>query len=247
MKKQSKAQSSIEFVILITFMLIVFATIAYFIQTRTAEAQETANMNYAEQMRDLILNEISIAETMPFNYTKEFYLPLYIDGNNYTIAIDDGAELVINFRSKEYVYFLNKDFNWASTIQPGTNSIVKKQVSENIVYGFNVDIQSPYPNSYFNGTHSWVLGSILDQDCNEVCDAVDEYKCYLDNNWQDIDCDLIENYFGIECDDCSDNPNAINPRYTISGETIICYAANHNVNCGLSQPDTIRLCVCVPS
>ncbi len=137
MKKQIKAQTSVEFVVLITFMLLVFTVTAYLIQTRTAEAQNTENMKYAKQMHNLILNEVTIAETMPYNYTKNFILPFYIDGDNYTVTINEGVELVINFRSKEYVYFFNKNFDVGSTIKPGNNVLTKKEITGKIVYQFN--------------------------------------------------------------------------------------------------------------
>jgi hypothetical protein len=246
LKKQSKAQSSVEFVILVTFMLMVFVTITIVIQSRTSEAQDIENMNYAEQLKDIVFNEITIAESMPYNYTKNFYLPRFIDGNNYTLEINEGAELVINFRSKEYVYLLNKNFNWGSAILIGDNFITKRKVLDSIVYGFNVDVRSPYPNAYYNGTHSWVLGSVLNQNCNDVCDTVEGYKCE-NGDWSDIDCDLIENYFGIQCSDCSDVSAALNPRYEVFGEEIICYSGDNNVNCVLSDPNSARLCVCMPS
>jgi len=137
LKKQIKAQTSVEFVVLITFMLLVFTVTAYLIQTRTAEAQNTENMKYAKQMHNLILNEVTIAETMPYNYTKNFILPFYIDGDNYTVTINEGVELVINFRSKEYVYFFNKNFDVGSTIKPGNNVLTKKEITGKIVYQFN--------------------------------------------------------------------------------------------------------------
>ena len=118
-------------------MLLVFTVTAYLIQTRTAEAQNTENMKYAKQMHNLILNEVTIAETMPYNYTKNFILPFYIDGDNYTVTINEGVELVINFRSKEYVYFFNKNFDVGSTIKPGNNVLTKKEITGKIVYQFN--------------------------------------------------------------------------------------------------------------
>ena len=137
MKKQIKAQTSVEFVILVTFMLLVFTVVAYLIQTRTVEAQNTKNMEYAKQMHNLILNEVTIAETMPYNYTKNFNLPFYIDGDNYNVTINDGAELVINFRSREYVYFFNKNFDISSTIKLGNNILTKKEIAGKIIYQFN--------------------------------------------------------------------------------------------------------------
>jgi hypothetical protein len=76
-------------------------------------------------IKNLVFNEITIAEAMPPNYTKNFTLPSYLDGSNYTININEGIEFVINFRNKEYTYFFIQDFNETSNIQKGLNQIQK--------------------------------------------------------------------------------------------------------------------------
>lgn len=124
-KYHKKAQSSIEFAVLITFMMLFLAVFLVFIQSKTAEAQEAKNREYVTNIKNLVFNEITIAEAMPPNYTKNFTLPSYLDGSNYTININEGIEFVINFRNKEYTYFFIQDFNETSNIQKGLNQIQK--------------------------------------------------------------------------------------------------------------------------
>jgi len=152
LRNQHKAQSSVEFVILITFILIVFTVITILVQSRISEANQIKNNNYAKQIKNIIFNEVKIAEAMPVDYTKEFILPLYIEGNSYTIDIIDGTELIINYKDKEYVYFLSNNFNSYSYIQPGINIISKKRYADNnIVYGLNSIYYNPDCTGYYDG------------------------------------------------------------------------------------------------
>ena len=136
MKRQHKSQSSMEFVILITFLLLFFIITVVFIQARISEANEVKDRNHVNQLKNVIFNEIKIAKAMPYNYTKEFYLPIYIEGSDYTINVTDGIELVINYKDKEYVYFFSQDFNDTSTLNRGNNNISKIK-NINIDYKFN--------------------------------------------------------------------------------------------------------------
>ena len=141
MKKllSKKSQSSIEFIILITFMLVVFTVVSVSVQKRIVDTQDVKTRNTVDQLKNVIFTEIEIAESMPVNYSKDFYLPLYLDGSEYLIGIDDGVELNVSYRGKEYVYFFPIDFKTASHLSLGWNNITKVKIGPGqIEYSFNV-------------------------------------------------------------------------------------------------------------
>ncbi len=137
MKKLSKkAQSSIEFVVLFTFLLIFFTVFTIFIQSRIAEAKQTRDKNTIEELSEVIFNEITIAELMPTNFSRNFSLPPTLDGKSYEINIFEGIELVIDYRNREYVFFFPRNFSTDSNLTRGKNTISKFLNNSEIVYGF---------------------------------------------------------------------------------------------------------------
>ncbi len=135
-KFNKRAQSSIEFVILISFMILIFTGFSLIIQSRIVDVSKVRNRIYADQVKDIVFNELSIAETMPVNYSHYFFMPTYINDNPYSITIFDGKELVINYNDQEFVYFLRFDIDNESTIKKGKN-IIKKTKEININYKIN--------------------------------------------------------------------------------------------------------------
>ena len=85
----------------------------------------------AQQVQNLAINEIKIAESVSDNYYREFNLPNNINGFQYTINIITGVgnstEMVIRYNQsdKEIVYFLESYVNSSSTIGYGLNNITK--------------------------------------------------------------------------------------------------------------------------
>ncbi len=135
--KSIRAQSSVEFVILVTFVLIMFTFLALFIQTRTLEASKVRDRNYVTQLKNMVFNEINIADLMPVNYSRKFSLPVYLDGSDYIIFLDRGIELVINYRQEEYVYFFERNFTLDSSLHKGNNLIQKVKIGSEIRYNFS--------------------------------------------------------------------------------------------------------------
>jgi len=133
-----KSQSSVEFIILITFMMVVFTLVAVFVQKRIVDVHDEKTRDSVDQLKNIVFNELEIAESMPVNYSREFYLPPYLVGSDYTIDVDKGVELIINFRGEAYVYFFPIDMNLLSNLNVGINIITKLRVGNQIEYGFNI-------------------------------------------------------------------------------------------------------------
>lgn len=124
--------------VLVTFMMIIFTIFAMFIYSQISQTNTLRNREYVNQIKSIVFSELEIAESMTANYTKEFILPSYVDGNEYTINLTDGAELLINFRKQEYIYFLSKDVFNNSFLKTGTNTLYKlNNISNRITYSFN--------------------------------------------------------------------------------------------------------------
>lgn len=123
MNKLKKSQFAMEFIILVAFMLIVFfgffATLSY----KLVEVEETKKQQAAENIAALVGNEIKLARTVSDGYERRFNLPKKVDGNEYSIKIVDGMELVVNYTGYEHVLFLPE--NVKGNIGIGINEMRK--------------------------------------------------------------------------------------------------------------------------
>jgi len=135
--KKKKAQSSIEFLVLFTFILIFFTVFTIFIQARIAEAKEARNKDTVNELKEIVFNEIAIAEIMPINFTRNFTLPPTLEGNSYTINIYDGIELVISYKNTEYVFFFGRNLSADSNLTNRKNTISKYLQNSKIVYNLS--------------------------------------------------------------------------------------------------------------
>ena len=118
-----KSQSSMEFVILVGFMLLVIVIFFSIASSRVLKAREDANGVIAEDLAKYAYREIEIAKSVNNGYIRTFSLPNKLVGNNYDIKIVDNKELIVNFLSKEHVLFLPGDVD--GNISRGSNKIKK--------------------------------------------------------------------------------------------------------------------------
>ena len=123
MFKKINAQFAIEFIILLSFMFLIFLGFTSIITSKILEAKENERQKIAEDIATLAKNEIDLARSVSDGYSRTFKLPKKIEGNSYTIEIIDNRELVVNYIDKEYVLFLQE--NIIGNINPGVNIITK--------------------------------------------------------------------------------------------------------------------------
>ncbi len=119
-----RAQASMEFVVLTSFMLLFFIAASIGIQDRVLSAHYERNGDVAKQLATLINNEVILAEAVNEGYSRDFYLPVLIDGGNYSLSRDptDPQDVIINFRGQSYLFFLDGDAP-ISPLGPGLNTI----------------------------------------------------------------------------------------------------------------------------
>lgn len=101
-----KAQVSMEFVILMTFMILIFTVVFVVIQQKAVNMQDSLTGKQAQEVANIMKNEIEMAHTAVEGYRKEFWIPDYINGEEYEITIKDRSELMIKYKKQLFVSFL---------------------------------------------------------------------------------------------------------------------------------------------
>ena len=94
---KNKGQGSVEFVILLSVMMLVFLLFFVVIQNRLIEAQHKENERIAEEVADIVFNEVRLAKSVSEGFTRVFELPTRINGFDYNIELLDDTDLVIVF------------------------------------------------------------------------------------------------------------------------------------------------------
>lgn len=124
LKMKRKAQSAIEFVILVGAMLFIFITFLFVFQQKTAE-RSYERRNFAIQELALnVQNELSIAACATDGYQREFEVPSKILGMEYDITLIANS-VYINTTDGRHAMALPVQ-NVSGSIQKGGNFIRKE-------------------------------------------------------------------------------------------------------------------------
>jgi len=118
-----RAQTSIEFVVLTGFTLLTFLAFFVVVQSNTLSTTTAFEQNRLRQVQHLVTSEVDLAAQATAGYSRTFQIPDSIDGNNYSIILYDGQELVLNMAGQEIVTFL--DWNVTGNLSKGNNLITK--------------------------------------------------------------------------------------------------------------------------
>ena len=118
-----KSQSSMEFIILASFMLLVLLGFFSIASSKMLEAREEGNRKIAEDIADFAYKEIETAKSVNDGYTRIFSMPQAVNGADYSITITDNTELTVNYLGYEHVSFLPS--NVTGNIIKGSNKISK--------------------------------------------------------------------------------------------------------------------------
>ena len=124
-----KSQSSMEFIVLATFMLLVIVGFFGVTSSKVLEAREDINRKIAEDIADFAYREIEIATAVNDGYKKSFSMPQNVNGVNYSINIVDNIELTVTYLDYEHVRFLPS--NVTGNITKGLNTISR---NNSIIY-----------------------------------------------------------------------------------------------------------------
>jgi hypothetical protein len=196
-----KAQSSIEFTIIVGVMVFVLLGIFIFVQGRSVGIHKD-NMNRAmEEVANIIRSELSLATATEGTYQRVFLIPERAMDYEYNVSITSNKELSISMYGSEYLVFTNE--NISGYIARGKNLISKK--------GSNITINSLEINCPFGaGTDDPYCGII---DCSGwyvrsgSVGVVGEKYCHNKENISSDRCKSFDECKKSNSSDCSSQTN----------------------------------------
>lgn len=108
---RKKAQSSLEFVLLVSFVLMAMGAFLVLTQTNLASAKVERDAELINKVMNVLNSELLFAEQSSPGYKRTFYLPVALEGTEYSIsAAFDGSfirqDIVIVYNERTYIFFL---------------------------------------------------------------------------------------------------------------------------------------------
>lgn len=101
-----KSQSSMEFLTLLGFMMLVFAGFFFVVQSRLTLETQYQKQEDLTGMANLIESELLVANSLEDGFVRPLDLPSTINGVSYTWALNDSDEIVIKTTDYERILFL---------------------------------------------------------------------------------------------------------------------------------------------
>jgi len=117
----NKAQSSIEFTIIVGAMTFIMLGAFLVIQGRTVSIHKEYMNNAMDKLGNMMRTEVLLASKMEGGYAREFTLPYAVSNYNYSIMISGRNEISISMGDSEYIIFTNA--NISGNITKGRNII----------------------------------------------------------------------------------------------------------------------------
>ena len=105
---KTRAQATIEFVTLIGFMFFIFTLFAALLHTRTSQVSQANDRLKMNEVANLIVTEVDLAEAVGDGYTRTFELPYSLSGFDYNVSIQEQQDLVLDYKGQQFIYFLNQ-------------------------------------------------------------------------------------------------------------------------------------------
>lgn len=96
----SKAQVSMEIVLIFSFVILIFITFMNLINNQFSEVNEEKDFKEMQNLAELIRNEVVIASQVHNNYIRKFKIPSTINQNPYNIILEKDL-LVINISNEK--------------------------------------------------------------------------------------------------------------------------------------------------
>lgn len=125
-----KAQTAVEFLVLMGFMVLVFAMFFVVIGQRAAERNRQAQHDELVSVAETIRQEAILAYRVRDGYERVFELPTQIGGQSYTVTLWPAppakpSEVLVRAGEFEYFLFLPVNLSTPSRIAPGYNRVTK--------------------------------------------------------------------------------------------------------------------------
>jgi len=123
-----RGQTSIEFLILFGFMLIVFLSFFVIIQQYVTSSHANHIQNALVEVAQVVEEELLLANQVNPIYKRQINLPATIVEQIYSVYIVDNTELILNTTNYEYLIFL--PFN-VSTVPDGSFIVSQNVIIKN--------------------------------------------------------------------------------------------------------------------
>jgi len=147
-----KGQSALEFIILISFMIIIFVSFFVVIQARILDVVEKNDETYLTELNSIVLRETKIAVRALPDYSHSFHMPTHIQGKPYTINLIENREVISSYGSYEQVNFLDEDV--IGPLYIGGNEIHKTDGKISLKGGV-IDVKPEYAGIFLNVNPEW--------------------------------------------------------------------------------------------
>jgi hypothetical protein len=121
--EKMRAQTSLEFLLIIAFMTIVFVSFFALANSRLAESAEQKSFEVASEIASIVKGQIELASIVNGGFSTSFIIPQIVGGMPYEISIVDKRELIIVYNGYEHVEFL--PVNVSGQLNFGENTLSK--------------------------------------------------------------------------------------------------------------------------
>ena len=125
-KNRRKGQITLDFTMISVFMLILFASLFVGLQGQMYNLRDRESLQKMSQVANIVTTEVLLASQVGPGYNRDFYVPTTFQGGSYSIYIDDGLDLVLQYQGLEYITFL--DAQVQGNVDKGTNTISVREV-----------------------------------------------------------------------------------------------------------------------
>ncbi|MBN2053181.1 class III signal peptide-containing protein [Candidatus Woesearchaeota archaeon] len=127
--KKRFGQGSTEFILIIAAVIVILTGIVILVQWKLGEAKKQGTDSNAQELANLIRAEIQMAADSSSTYSREFFIPETLNGEDYDIRFNNQTEIAIIVNGREFVIFLNHAVN--GSLQKGRNLIQKDNLPDN--------------------------------------------------------------------------------------------------------------------
>ncbi|MFH1769954.1 MAG: LamG-like jellyroll fold domain-containing protein [archaeon] len=109
-----------------SFMMLIFATSFVVIEKKSVDIGNDQTEKEVIALANIIKTEIELAHTVHDGYTKTFWIPDYINGEDFEMTLD-GTDITINYKDRSYYSFVEiNETNMTGFLVKGTNTIMKQ-------------------------------------------------------------------------------------------------------------------------
>ncbi len=98
-----RAQATVEFTLLMTFLLFIFLATFIVIGNRMEDVNKTNEEALVREFMAMILDEINFARIVEDGYSRTFSVPRRLENVNYTLEIANSTFLVVYYKNTSYV------------------------------------------------------------------------------------------------------------------------------------------------